>query len=68
MLSNGDRCRLRCPMAQAYNGRTATIVRQLVLDVEVGREVGPMFRVAVDGLGSFDAFEGELEPLPKGDA
>ena len=63
----GDRCRLNCPTAQAYNGKFCTVVRPLVLGAEVDASVGPMFRVYVDspngGPSSFDAFAEELEPI-----
>lgn len=65
VFAPGDRCRLNCPTAQAYNGKLCTVVRPLALDVEVDASVGPMFRVDVDGLapGNFDAFADELEHL-----
>lgn len=60
----GDRVRLNCPTARAYNGRLCSVVRPLVIGAEVDAEVGPMFRVFVDDLGSFDAFIDEMEPAP----
>lgn len=53
---------LRCPTAQAFNGKRCRIVRPLELDKEVDAEVGPMFRVVTEDGTAFDAFAEELEP------